>query len=404
MRNRSVTLFLAVFLLGIPGIGAYSQAQGAPLISIVKEGANKDYVSLSGLKAAGPNGRLFVQTLTRDLELSGWFKVAPRGGITVNGVAVDAGGGVQTRCQIVWAGKQFAWNRFSAGANEVRQQAHKLSDEMVRLIAGERGGASSKIVFVNRRGPNNADLYMCDANGMGIRQITRDRVAAVGPRWAPNGSDIYYTSFLRGYPSIYRVNIRSGARKGLAPFRGLNTGAAISPNGAYAALILSYQGNAELYTLHLASGRLLRMTKSPRGAESSPCWSPDGRSIVYVTDVTGQPQLYIVDLATRRSRRITYTGVQNVNPDWGANGKIAYATKRGGIFQIAVMDPRIGDRSSKLIAGPGGHCEDPSWSPDGRHLACTASSSIYLLDTLGDPPVRLFNIRGNWMTPDWSDR
>lgn len=387
------------------GCLACAWALGAPpLISIVKQGADKNAVSLAGLSAAGPNGRLFAQTLKRDLEVSGWFTIAPSGAVNVRGQAADAGGGLQTRLEVSWPGRKFAWARVSAGANEVRLQAHRLADEMVRHIAGETGFAQSKIVFVNRRGPNDADLYQCDANGMGVTRLTSDRVAAVGPRWAPNGLDIYYTAFLRGYPAIYRLRPSERVRKGLAPFRGLNTGAAISPDGSRAALILSYQGNPELYVLDLASGRLTRMTKTPRGSEASPCWSPDGRSLAYVSDVTAHPQIYIADIATRRSRRATYTGAENVNPDWSRKGLIAYATKRSGRFLVATMDPRSGDRSCKTVEGPAGDCEHPSWAPDGRHLVCDCRSSLYLLDTLGDPPVRLFNLRGNWMSPDWSDR
>lgn len=397
-------LFSRFILMTLVLLGAELASAAAPLISIVKEGSKKDAVSLTGLNSVGPNGRLFIQTLTRDLELSGWFKVTPNGSIRVAGQVGEAGSGIQTRCSVTWPGKKFDWARTSLGANDIRKQAHQLSDTMVKLLANEKGMAQSKLVFVNRKGSNRADLYMCDANGMGLRQITHDNVAAVSPRWAPNGSDIYYTSFRRGYPSIYRVNIQNGSRTGLAPFRGLNTGATVSPNGAYVALILSYQGNAELYILHLASGSLRRMTNTPRGSEASPSWSPDGRSIVYVTDVTRNPQVYIVDVATRHSRRITYRGIQNVNPDWGANGLITYATKRGGGYQIATLDPRVGESSAKMVQGPAGDCEDPTWMPDGRHIVCTNRRALYMLDTLGDPAVRLFSVAGNWMNPDSSDR
>jgi TolB protein len=273
---------------------------------------------------------------------------------------------------------------------------------MVRLIAGEKGMAQSRIVFVNRRGRDNADLYLCDADGQGVMQLTRDNVAAVGPRWSPNGRDIYYTSFVQGYPSVVRIAV-GGGRSTLAAFKGLNTGAAVSPDGARVALILSYQGNPELYTLELGSGRLRRITETRHGVEASPCWSPDGRSIVYVSDITKTPQLYIVDAASKQSRRLTYKGSENVNPDWNAKGKIVYATKRGGAYQIAVADPRSGDGAAELISPPGDY-EHPSWAPDSRHIVCSSRSSLYILDTLGDPAVRLINLAGNWISPDWSDR
>ncbi|MEI7899186.1 MAG: DPP IV N-terminal domain-containing protein [bacterium] len=361
---------------------------------------------MSGLKASGPNGQLFLRTLTRDLELSGWFKVAAPGAggaVSVSGTISEAGGGIQSVCRVTWPGKTFNWAKVSMGPAEVRRQAHQLSDEMVRLIAGETGIAQTRIVFVNRRGRNNADLYLCDADGQGVMQITHDNVAAVGPRWAPNGRDIYYTSFLKGYPAVYRMVAGATERKSLAAFRGLNTGAAISPDGLRAVLILSYQGNPDLYMLNLSSGQLQRLTQTESAAEANPCWAPDGRSIVYVSDPAKAPQLYIVDVATRQSRRLTYKGVENVNPDWSSKGRIVYATKRGGGYQIASIDPRAGEGSCELLTQPGDY-EHPSWAPDGRHVICSSRSTLYILDTLGDPAVRLINLAGNWMSPDWSDR
>lgn len=401
--QRFVVVSFFVLLGGFAAFPDRLQAGQSPVISVVKKGAEKNMVSLAGLNASGPNGQLFVRTLTRDLELSGWFKVAPNGGsITVNGTVAEAGGGIQSGCRVTWPAKSFNWAKVSMGQTEVRLQAHQLADEMVRQIKGEKGIAQSRIVFVNRRGRNNADLYVCEADGQGMMQLTHDNVAAVGPRWSPSGRDIYYTSFLQGYPSITRLAV-GGGRTTLASFRGLNTGAVVSPDGSRIALILSYQGNPELYVMNLGAAQLRRLTDTPYGAEASPCWSPDGRSIVYVSDISKTPQLYIVDVATRQSRRLTYRGMENVNPDWSSKGKIVYATKRGGGYQIAVIDPRAGEGSCELVTSAADY-EHPSWAPDGRHVVCSSRSTLYILDTLGDPAVRLINMAGNWMSPDWSDR
>jgi TolB protein len=399
-------LIVSVLALACAGASQCCAQSTPPVISVVKKGAEKDTVSLSALQAAGPNGKLFVQTLRRDLEMSGWFKVAASGAggsISVGGSIGEAGAGIQSACRVSWPGKAFSWSKVSVGQAEVRRQAHQLADEMVRLIAGEKGIAQSRIVFVNRRGRNNADLYVCDADGQGVTQLTQDSVAAVGPRWSPSGRDVYYTSFVQGYPMVVRLSM-GGGRSTLAAFKGLNTGAAVSPDGSRVALILSYQGNPELYTLALGSGRLTRLTETRAGVEASPCWSPDGRSIVYVSDVAKTPQLYIVDVASKQSRRLTYKGAENVNPDWSAKGKIVYATKRGGAYQIAVADPRVGDAASELIQQQPGDCEHPSWAPDARHVVCSSRSTLYILDTLGDPAVRLINLAGNWISPDWSER
>jgi len=380
-------------------------AQGsAPLIVVQKEGAKKDSVALA-FRVSGAQGRLFQQTLQRDLERSGWFKLVQgnQATVTLSGSVAESGSGISSALRCAWGGRSFPWTRSAQGQQLVRLQAHQLADEMVRLIKGEKGIAQTKIAFVNRRGSNNADLYVSDVDGGNFRQITRDNVAIVGPRWAPNGNTLFYTSFIQGYPTILKQTL-GGGRSSLAPFRGLNTGAAVSPDGSTVALILSYQGNPELYTLHLASGRLVRLTSTKTGVEASPCWSPDGQRIVYVSDVSRTPQLYIIQVASKKSTRITFRGSENVNPDWNEKGKIAYATRRSGSYQIAILDPRSGGEAAAEIVPSSAGFEHPSWAPDSRHIACSSGSSIYILDALGDPPVRLTNVAGKWISPDWSSK
>jgi len=397
------------FVWGVAVLGMMALACGAADITVRGTGASKDAVSLSGLAGSGEAGKLFVQVLQGDLERSGWFRIDPAGQIQVVGAAAPKADGLAVSSQVSWPGKRLAWNR-SCGSRvaEVRRLAHQLADDMVTHIKAERGIASTRIVFVNRRGPNNADLFMCDADGHGLVQITQDNVAAVGPKWDRDGLHLLYTSYIHGSPAVYRFPATGGRRVPLAKFKGLNTGAAVSPDGRTVALILGGTGNPEVHTLDLASGAVTRLTQTPHAVEASPTWSPDGSRIVYVGDASGAPQLYIVDVATKRSRRLTYNGSENVNPSWAPTGKIAYASRRGGSYQIAVLDPAAGgEPDATLTRGP--DHESPSWAPDGRHIVCSRAegsgrSSLWILDIQGDSPVRLYANPGNWMSPDWSDK
>jgi len=389
-------------------VGAALAARGAD-ITVRGEGTGKDAVSLSGLAVSGESGRLFAQTLQSDLQRSGWFRIDPAGQIQVAGSAAARPDGLAVAARVSWPGKRFDWNRSSGvGVPDVRRLAHQLADEMVRHIKGERGIASTRVVFVNRRGPNNADLFVCDADGSGLAQITQDAMAAVGPKWDCDGLHILYTGYLRGSPAVYRFPATGGRRMPLAKFNGLNAGAEVSPDGRTVALILSVTGNPEVHTLDLSSGATVRLTHTPHAVEASPAWSPDGTRIVYVSDAAGAPHLYCLDVRTKRSRRLTYKGSENVNPDWAPNGRIAYATLRAGSYQIAVLDPDAGgEPDGTLTSGP--DHEDPSWAPDSRHIVCSRAegpgrSSLWILDTGGDSPVRLFSHSGNWMSPDWSDK
>jgi TolB protein len=211
-------------------------------------------------------------------------------------------------------------------------------------------------------------------------------------------------SYMKNFPDAYLIEIASGKRKRIASYPGLNSSPTMSPDGKNIALILSKDGNPELYIKNLASEKLTRLTQTVKAGEASPCWSPDGSQIVYVSDSSGQPQLYVVSRDGGQSRRLTSRGYQNVSPDWSKNGLIAYASLLGRRWSIQVLDPRTLD--SKAITPADADYEDPSWAPDDRHIACGRSvqysSKVYLLDIKGDPPLALTDYPGDWYSPAWS--
>ena len=106
---------------------------------------------------------------------------------------------------------------------------------------------------------------------------------------------------------------------------------------------------------------------------------------------------------TKQSRRITNAGGENTNPDWSLDGRLAWATKRGGLNYVAVMDPSKGESSARLVTD-GGNWEHPSWAADGRHLIASRDKALFIIDTdpEGDKPVQIFRNQGNWMNPAWA--
>jgi Tol biopolymer transport system component len=83
-----------------------------------------------------------------------------------------------------------------------------------------------------------------------------------------------------------------------------------------------------------------------------------------------------------------------------------YASRRERRYQVRVLDPAA--REDRAVPHGTGDHEDPSWAPDGRHIVCTRTvqyvPSLYILDALGDPPVRLTTLAGEWYSPAWSPR
>ena len=405
MNARNVISILLV--AGVVSFAAplFSAAASAD-ISITAKAATKDAINLGGLNASGLQGRLFLKTLMADLERSGWFQVTTSGSTKVVGSVTDAGNSVQTACTVSWAAGSFQWTH--GPDKDARREAHLLADEIVSKLKGVKGIASTRIIMVRRAG-SAAELYVCDSDGQNMMQITHDNVLCVGPRWTPDGHGAYYTSYLNGRPCAYRISAETAAKQLLSGYLGLNADPVVSPrNGSEVAIVLSFPGNPELFLIHLGDGALTRLTRTHNAAEASPAWSPDGSQLAYVSDETGRAQVYIMDVASKKSRRATVTyGTENLSPNWSPDGKlIAYTSRRGAPYQIGVLDPAKGEMHDLLTSGP--VHEDPSWAPDSRHLVCSrrdgSGSSICIVDSLGDPEIRLFSLTGDWIMPDWSQR
>jgi TolB protein len=187
----------------------------------------------------------------------------------------------------------------------------------------------------------------------------------------------------------------------LAAYPGLNSGGDVSADGRRVVLTLSKDGNPELYVLHVDENRLVRLTQTPKVTEASPSWSPDGREIVFVANRAGPPQLYIMNLDGGEPRQITYRGSENVAPDWGPNGRIAFTSRRDGRYVVCVFDPA--ENTNEPVVTDGADYEDPSWAPDGRHIVCARTeryqTSLYVVDTQGDAPRKLTTPKGDWYSP-----
>jgi len=375
---------------------------------VISKGSGKTGVDLSTLQVGqDPASREFLAVLQTDLLRSGWVeKGLPQASdYAVVGSVVSDGASIRAALQLMQkSSRRVLLNQpYNGDGAGIRRLAHRVADDIVYAITGRKGFASSKLVMVGTRS-GHKELYMADSDGRGIYALTGDKTVSIAPRWSKDGQQIYYTSFLRNFPAIYRIDLATRKRTRVSNFAGLNTGGAISPDGRDMAVILSKDGNPDLYVMKLSDGSLTRITSTPRAVEASPCWSPDGRQLVYVSDQTGTPNLFVVSRSGGQPRQVTTRGRQNVSPDWGPHGDIAFSTLVGGKFQVSVVNPQT--MEIRQITSDYADHEDPTWAPNGRHIACAKSvqykSKVYLIDTMGDPPILLTDYEGDWYAPKWS--
>ncbi|MBI2439849.1 MAG: PD40 domain-containing protein [Lentisphaerae bacterium] len=378
------------------------------VIKTMSEVATLDVAQFVGKSEGAP--AVFRQTLVEDLRRSGWFNLVggTRAEFALLGAAELSGANLEVLCEAynVAERAKLLDKTYKAAEREARALAHQVADDIVLKLKGREGMAAKRILLIGNR-TGKKEVYLCDADGHNLRQLTRDNTISLAPKWSPDGKEFVYTSFRSRFPDVYLVNLASGNRKCLADYPGLNIGAAFAPDGRAVALVLSKDGNPDLYVKDLRRGRLTRLTSTARAAEASPAWSPDGQQIAFVSDRSGTPQLYVMDRAGGDPRRLTSQGSQNVDPDWGANGYIAYCSYIGS-YQIFVMNPAT--LEFKQVTREDANYEDPSWAPDGRHVVCTRTvgyrSQIFIIDTLSGSLIPLLaeSERGDWMAPAWSQQ
>ncbi len=268
----------------------------------------------------------------------------------------------------------------------VNNAALRAGDLSVQKTLGIPGFFAGRLAFVGARS-GSREIYVSDIMFTSVRKITAKRSDCLGPEWAPDGKNLFYTSYFKsGFPDIFRLDTGSGQHTLFAGFKGTNSGAAVSPGGREVAMILSASGSAELYVGNLSGGGMRKLTRSAKSVESDPSWSPDGQRIIFTTDRLGGPQLFQISARRGVARRVP-TNISNYNaePAWNpldAN-LVAFTIRQGADFKIALYDFSKGE--SRVLSTWNGDCLEPEWTNDGRHLVYSSGMAsprkLMLLDT-----------------------
>ncbi|HTY88332.1 MAG TPA: hypothetical protein VMB80_12765 [Candidatus Acidoferrum sp.] len=348
-------------------------------------------VSLEGLTGEA------AEALKFDLYVQGFSFVPPEA--AQYQISGSANGNLQGRLTDRIA-KTTLLSRSYTGAS-IRRQAHAFADEIVQAITHKPGIAQTKIACKAQSASGNGEIYVADFDGRNAQAVTHDNTIVAAPAWVPGQLALYYTSYQPGNPDIYYHNLTTGQRRIAAGYSGLNTSAAVSPDGSRVAMILSKSGSPDVWVTNAKSGNLRQLTHTPED-ESSPCWSPDGQWICFATKLSERRVLAKIPASGGEIQRIPTTGAPNpTEPDWSPDGKwIAFTSQAGG-FDICVMPADGSAAPTVLVAG-----EDPSWAPNSRTLIFARRTGghyvLSVLDVFTKQVKDIARISGNDSQPAWA--
>src|SRR5574341_2797 len=84
----------------------------------------------------------------------------------------------------------------------LKATAHTCANDIIYRMTGEHGIAGTRVAYV-AGGPRGKEVFVCEADGKNVRQLTQDGSIVLGVSWHPSGTKLLYTSFKDGRAGLY---------------------------------------------------------------------------------------------------------------------------------------------------------------------------------------------------------
>jgi hypothetical protein len=151
-----------------------------------------------------------------------------------------------------------------------RRKIVRTIDRGFEQLTGRRGRPTGRRIVFSASRSGLTDLWVVDADGDNLRQLTNDKYGDLQPSWSPDGRTIAFASD-RG------------------------------PGTSFEVLRFDHW---QIATLDVASGRVA-VLPGQSGLNLNPQWAPDGRSLAFVSDRAGTANVFLYDLEARDHYQLT---------------------------------------------------------------------------------------------------
>ncbi len=206
-------------------------------------------------------------------------------------------------------------------------------------------------------------LWVMDIDGRDARLVLDDGAENRAPAWAPDGSALYYASYITGNWDIFRLDLATGATTNLTNNPFADQHPRPSPDGSR----LLFQSNRtfdfDIYVMDADGGEATNLTVSPFVDDRFADWTPDGERIVW-SPFTTTFDIHEMRADGSEARALVSTSFAERRPSVSPDGRaVVFQSDRQAPFGLFVV-PIGGGEAAPLIpqgAGPASTDIEPSW-------------------------------------------
>jgi serine/threonine protein kinase/Tol biopolymer transport system component len=288
------------------------------------------------------------------------------------------------------------------------------------LVATPLGGSSGQIAFASARS-GIPQIYLMNTDGTQLSVLTAMEEGACQPAWSPDGNQLVFISPCRErgdfagvvYPdsSLYIMNADGTGVTQLTTGPEANFDPAWSPDGNRIVFTSVRDGYKQIYMINLDSQVETRLTNTaPEIETSQPAWSPFGNQITYIVKRIGVYQIWTMSDDGQENVQLVRSGQNfwDFLPHWSPDGSfILFSQRTPNPSKPWLMKVNVdsADQGPSRLNFPT-PIEDVEFSPDGIWLVfegmdSEANREIYLITITGGSLTRLTNDPNTDFDPAW---
>jgi hypothetical protein len=254
----------------------------------------------------------------------------------------------------------------------------------------------SELAFVGNTVDGAMDIFLINADGSDVRQLTANTGDDYAAAWSPDGSMLAFTTTRDVVSQIYVMNADGSDIRPLTADQDSHSQPSWSPDGTKIAYVTQNLGQGDIWVMDTEGSNRVQLT-SDEYNDAWPVWSPDGSQIVFVRGTDNQ-EIYVMDADGSNGLQLTDSPGLDNGAIWSPDGtQILFASERGDSSQVYIMDADGGNVQN--LSGNTAYEAPVSWSPDGSFIAFISNrnstnvsqTDIYLMSADGSDVRQLTN-------------